>query len=118
MQKRKSLLRYLKRQIGLAFDAAFWVICGGGGDAGGREQWEGSSHCGSFEIPKSDFASLAYPQHMHTKAVDSRIGGQEDSGRTCHVAVVPFAKGHNFKIFPCFLCALALEIFELTLLEN
>lgn len=64
----------------------------------------------------------SHPWHIRSicirKAVDSRIGGQEDSGRTCHVAVVPFAKGHNFKIFPCFLCALALEIFELTLLEN
>lgn len=41
MQKRKSLLRYLKRQIGLAFDAAFWVICGGGGDAGKEAEISG-----------------------------------------------------------------------------
>lgn len=46
---------------------------------------------------------------MHTKAVDSRIGGQEDSGRTCHVAVVPFAKVTILKYFRVFFALLLLK---------
>lgn len=75
----------------------------------------GNTHCGSFEIPKSDVASLAYPQHMQARAADS--GQRKDVPLA---AVVP--RPHNspkvtiLKYFRVFFAAFALEIFELTLL--
>lgn len=79
MQKRKSLLRCLKRQMGPAFDAAFWVTSGGRGDAG-REA--GNSGRVAVTAAHLKFQKVtSHPWHIRSICMrKQRTAGQGDGG--------------------------------------
>lgn len=111
MQKRKSLLRCLKRQMGPAFDAAFWVTSGGGGDAG-REA--GNSGRVAVTAAHWKFQKVtSHPWHIRSICMRrQRTAGQGDK-RTAEGHVTSLSshspKVTIFKYFRVFFALLLLK---------